>query len=83
MSQRDKLIAEIKNLNRNLRFNELSKILTSIGYIAGSPKSGTSHVTFRKPNNRPITVPKENPINVAYIELIREAIIRHESEESL
>ena len=82
MGKYDKLIDKIKSLKKNLRFDELSGVLMGIGYIPKSPKSGSSHVTFRKPGNRPITIPRDCPINKVYVELVREAIMKHESEES-
>ena len=82
MGKYDKLIDKIKSLKKNLRFDELSGVLINIGYTPKSPKSGSSHVTFRKHGNLPITIPKGYPINKVYVELVREAIMKHESEES-
>ena len=81
MSQWDKLIAEILKLNRNLRFEDLAKALKRIGYKQCQPTGGSSHYTFRKNGKQPITLPKANPMNKAYIELVRLAIIENESEE--
>lgn len=32
-----------------------------------SPKSGSSHYTFRKAGKNPITIPKHEPIKTVYI----------------
>ena len=48
MSQWDKLPEKITNLSKDVRFNELKKILESYGYIICNPKGGSSHYTFRK-----------------------------------
>jgi predicted RNA binding protein YcfA (HicA-like mRNA interferase family) len=80
MSSYDKLILEIKNLNRTIRFEELSKVLERIGYRPKAPKGGSSHVTFRKNGKYPITIPKGYPVNKAYIDLVRDAVSRYESE---
>ncbi|MCL1819876.1 MAG: toxin HicA [Oscillospiraceae bacterium] len=75
MGKLDKLINEVMNLNKNLRFSELSKILAGLGYIQKQPRRGGSHYTFRKKGRDSITIPKENPINVTYVELIRDVLI--------
>lgn len=33
-----------------------------------SPRSGSSHYTFRKPGCQPITIPKHEPIKKVYVE---------------
>ncbi|MCL1809536.1 MAG: toxin HicA [Clostridiales bacterium] len=80
MSQWDKLIDEILKSDKNLRFEDLAKALTRIGYTQGQPKGGSSHYTFRKDGRTPITIPKAVPINKAYIEMVRDAVIEYESE---
>ena len=39
-----------------------------------SPRSGSSHYTFRKPGCQPITIPKHEPINKVYVELVRNIV---------
>ena len=80
MGKWDKLINQIVKLDKNLRYEELSKALVRIGYDPQQPRGGSSHVTFRKKGKNPITIPKGNPVNKAYIELVREAISLFESE---
>ena len=80
MGQWDKLKNEILKCNKNLRFDELEKVLHRIGYTASQPSGGGSHYTFRKPGKLPITLPKAKPMNKAYIEMVGEAIREHESE---
>jgi len=80
MSQWSKLLNEVINLNKNLRFEELAKILLRIGYTQSQPKGGSSHYIFRKKGKNPISIPKGTPIKRAYIELVRIAINEHESE---
>ena len=81
MSRWDKLISEILSLNRNLRFDALAKALMRMGYSQDQPRGGSSHYTFRKPGCAPITIPKQSPINKAYIELVAEAVRQYLSEE--
>jgi hypothetical protein len=80
LSQWDKLIQEILSLNKNLRFEDLTKALTRIGYRQNQPRGGSSHYTFRKIGKTSITLPKATPMNKAYIELVRTAIIEYENE---
>ena len=48
MSKWDKLITRICNLSKDLRFDELRKVLESYGYEMNAPRSGSSHYTFQK-----------------------------------
>ena len=43
MSKWDKLITRICNLSKDLRFDELRKVLESYGYEMNAPRSGSSH----------------------------------------
>ena len=79
MSQCDKLLYKIKNLSKEVRFNELKKILEAYGYTMYSPNSGSSHYTFRKAGKNPITIPKHEPIKTVYVKMIKEII---ESEDA-
>lgn len=78
MGQWDKLIRKITSLNKDMRFLELKKVLESYGYVMSSPKSGSSHHTFRKPGCNPITIPNHEPIKVVYVKMVKEII---ESEQ--
>ena len=73
MSKWDKLIARICNLSKDLRFNELRKVLESYGYEMNAPRSGSSHYTFRKQGCMPITIPKHEPIKKVYVEMVRQS----------
>ena len=69
MSKWDKLITRICNLSKDLRFDELRKVLESYGYEMNAPRSGSSHYTFRKQGCMPITIPKHEPIKKVYVEM--------------
>ena len=81
MSKWDKLIARIIKLSSDLRFDELRKVLESYGYQMKSPRSGSSHYTFRKKGCPPITISKHEPIKKIYVEMVREVIERVENDE--
>ena len=80
MSKWDKLIDELLKVNKNLRFDDLVKILTKIGYVKSQPKGGSSHTVFRKKGKTPIALPKATPMNKAYIEMVREAVLESEKD---
>lgn len=62
MSKWDKLIARVSSLSKDMRFDELRKILESYGYQMYSPRGGSSHYIFRKRGCQLITIPKHEPI---------------------
>ena len=72
MGKLEKLIEKILKLDRNLRFEELAKILIKLGYKQNQPKGGSSHYIFRKDSFPPISIPKDSPIKIAYVELVRD-----------
>ena len=74
MSKWDKLLEKIQSLSRDVRFDELRKILEGYGYTMCSPRSGSSHYTFRKTGCQPITIPKHEPIKRVYVEMVKQVI---------
>jgi len=74
MSKWSKLLSKICSLSKDVRFEELRKILESYGYEMNSPNSGSSHYTFRKAGCMPITIPKHEPIKKVYVEMVKEVI---------
>lgn len=79
MSKWNKLLNKICTLSKDVRFDELRKVLESYGYTMHAPSGGSSHFTFRRKGCKPITVPKHEPIKKTYVEMVREII---ESEEN-
>lgn len=79
MSQWDKLLMRICSLSKDVRFDELRKILESYGYEMKGTSSGSSHFTFRKAGCSPITIPKHEPIKKVYVQMVKAVI---ESEEN-
>lgn len=82
MSRFDKLLLKIKSLDKNLRFDEIRKVLESYGYDMYAPHGGSSHRTFRKPGEKPITIPVNEPIKRIYVIMVKEIIEREENDES-
>lgn len=74
MSQFDKLLQKIRNLDPGLRFDELRKVLEAYGYKMNAPSGGSSHRTFRKKGKAPITIPKHDPIKREYVLSVKEVV---------
>lgn len=74
MSKWEKLLTRIRTLSKDLRFDELRKVLESYGYKMNAPKKGSSHYTFRKPGCQPITIPKHEPIKRTYVEMVKQIV---------
>ena len=74
MSKWDKLLMRICSLSKDLRFDELRKVLDSYGYEMNAPRSGSSHYTFRKKGCKPITIPKHEPIKKVYVEMVKQIV---------
>ena len=74
MSKWDKLLMRISNLSKDIRFDELRKVMESYGYKMNAPRSGRSHYTFRKPGCQLITIPRHEPIKKVYVEMVKEIV---------
>ena len=64
MSQFDKLLQRIRALDKNMRFEELQKVLEHYGYTMSGPASGSSHKSFRKRARLQSQFPSIIPSNV-------------------
>ncbi len=74
MSRLKKLVEKIRNNPKNVRFNELDKILLHYGFEKRQPRGGSSHFTYKLGTTR-LTVPFKQPyIGVVYVELALEAL---------
>jgi len=74
MSKWDKLIHNILNMSKEIRFDELKKVLEHYGYEGRKPASGSSHWTFCKKGEVPITIPEKTTIKTTYIKMVKEII---------
>ena len=80
MSKWDKLILRIKSLDKNMRFEELQKILETYGYKMERPRSGSSHCSFRKKGERTITIPKHDTTKTVYVLMVKDVIEMEEKK---
>lgn len=74
MSKWEKLLQNILSLSKDMRFDELRRVLESYGYEMNAPRSGSSHYTFRKAGCQPITIPKHEPIKKVYVQMVKEIV---------
>ena len=84
MSTWEKEVEKILSKSANLRFNDLSKALIKLGYTPSQTRKGSSHFVFRKKGCNPIVLPKQSPMNSAYIKLVSNVVKDNlEKEEHL
>lgn len=74
MSKLDKLFDEILSEQKNLRFDDLRKVLEYCGYTMFAPRGGSSHRTFRKKGCDSVTIPKNEPIKTVYVKMVKEIL---------
>lgn len=74
MANLDKLLARVRSVPTDMRFDELRRVLEAYGYKMTSPHGGGSHYTFRKAGHDPITVPKHRPIKQIYVKMVKDAL---------
>ncbi len=68
MSKKEKLLNAIKNNPKNVRFEDLKKVLEDIGY-KGINRGG-SHYIFTKNNNISLTIPYKKPVKIIYVKQV-------------
>lgn len=70
MSRFKKLLERIKNNPKEVRFKELDKILSKLGFTRRQPSGGSSHYIFSKGEIR-IIVPYNQPhVKAIYVERV-------------
>ena len=68
MSKKEKAIARLRQNPKNVRFEEIEKILLGLGFK--KRQDGTSHATFTF-GGHIVTVPKRKPfVKPKYVELV-------------
>ena len=80
MSKRDKLLQNIRNNPKNVRFEIIQKIMLSHDFTETQPGGGSSHYTYHNGIYR-ITIPKDIPVNKIYIKRAIEIIDKLEAEK--
>jgi len=75
MSKRDKLIQKILKGNVNITPAQASDLLEYLGFLATGPASGSSHLTFRKPQSQSVTIVlTQNPLKPYMIKKLQDVL---------
>lgn len=72
MSQWDKLLKRILYLDKDMRFEELKKVLEYYGYECSQKKESCNS----------ITIPRHKPIKRVYVEMVKEIVLKGERNEN-
>lgn len=68
MTQFDKLYIQIVNNPKDVKFQDLDKLLRRFGFNCRQSRKGSSHFTYYHPELPDILpVPKERPIKAVYV----------------
>lgn len=62
-----KLVEKVLRNPKDVDFDDLHRLLIGFGFECRQPGSGSSHYIFRKPGQKPITVPKNKPVKKVYV----------------
>lgn len=75
MTKLDKLYAQIVNNPKNVKFENLDKLLKKYGFDCRQPKKGSSHYNYYH-HDLPelITIPYAKPIKAIYVKRVIAAI---------
>lgn len=72
MSKREKLLKELENNPKDVRFETLRNLLESVDYEMFN--KGSSHFQFRKVGRDLITIPFKRPIKPVYVKMVIKAV---------
>ena len=73
MGRFDKLIKRFLTLDKDIRFDEIEKVMKHYGFRVRNPRGGSSHYIFDNGKTK-ITIPKHTPIKLVYIKMVRDII---------
>lgn len=78
MSRRRKLFDEICRNPKNVRFEDLDRVLQLYGFEVRQPSGGSSHYIYKRTGCAILTVPRHKPVKEVYVKracsLIRECV---------
>lgn len=72
MTRKEKLYKRILSKPKDLRFEELEKVLINCAYICSHIKG--SHAIFTKPNSITLTIPIKTPVKSYLIDQVLTAV---------
>lgn len=65
----EKLVEKLNNSPKNVRFEDLEKLLNFMNYFCNKKNTG-SHFVFKKQGCEPLTIPYKKPIKAHYVKLV-------------
>ena len=68
MSKRKKLYQRILSKPKDLRFDELEKVILNCGYTLNRVKG--SHTIYTKPDHETLTIPRKTPVKSYLIDYV-------------
>lgn len=74
MSSWDKLLKRFLELDHDIRFEEIVKVMKEYGYEIKQPKGGSNHYSFVKSGCSRIVIPRHKPIKKVYVKMIKKVI---------
>ncbi|WP_206811107.1 type II toxin-antitoxin system HicA family toxin [Paradesulfitobacterium ferrireducens] len=82
MTKFDKLYAQIVNNPRDVKFEDLDKLLMRYGFERRQPRRGSSHYNYSHPDlAEVITIPFNRPVKAVYVIQAIEALRKLERSE--
>ena len=72
MTKKEKLFKRLLELPKDLRFEELDKILVSVGYVLERTRG--SHAIYTKSGANTLTIPRKSPVKSYLIQQVLEEI---------
>ena len=77
MSSWDKLLKRFLELDHDIRFEEIVKVMKEYGYEIKQPKGGSSHYSFVKPGCSRIVIQEEMKENESRTQILHESIVSY------
>lgn len=77
-----KLLKILYSEPKEMRFENIDKILRRYGYIPDQPDTGSSHYTYRKKGKDPLTIPRHSRIKRVYVRLVAKTVKEENHENS-
>ena len=81
MSSWDKLLKRFLELDHDIRFEEIVKVMKEYGYEIKQPKGGSSYYSFVKPGCSRVVIPRHKPIKKVYVKMIKKVIEEEMKED--
>ena len=67
MGRREKLLEKIRNNPKNVRFEDVDRLLIWAGFECRQPRGGSSHYIYKKPGCCPLPIPRHKPLLSVYV----------------